>query len=109
SDHRSDIFSLGAVLYEMLAGERAFRGGTAVETMSAILKEDPPDLSGGVAGLSPSLVRIVRRCLEKSPEERFQSVRDVAFAMEEAMATSSAPVIAEPVGPPRDRGRALWV
>jgi eukaryotic-like serine/threonine-protein kinase len=82
SDSRSDIFSFGAVLYEMLSGKRAFRGESAVETMSAILKEDPPDLAETSRNVSPALERIVRHCLEKNPAERFQSARDVAFNLE---------------------------
>ncbi len=77
ADHRADIFSFGAILYEMVAGRRAFRGESPVETMNAILKEDPPELS-----VAPALERIVRRCLEKNPQERFQSARDLAFALE---------------------------
>jgi serine/threonine protein kinase/Tol biopolymer transport system component len=79
ADHRSDIFSFGAVLYEMLSGERAFRRESKADTMSAILKEDPPDLSENI---SPALERIVHHCLEKNPEERFHSARDLAFALE---------------------------
>jgi len=82
SDSRSDIFSFGAVLYEMVSGKRAFRGESAVETMSAILKEDPPDLAETNRNVSPALERIVRHCLEKNPAERFQSARDVAFNLE---------------------------
>src|SRR6202789_1159551 len=78
----SDIFSLGAILYEMLSGKRAFRGESAVEVMSAILKEDPPDLTETNRNVSPALERIVRHCLEKNPAERFQSARDVAFNLE---------------------------
>src|ERR1700722_11725311 len=81
ADHRSDLFSFGAILYEMLSGKRAFRGDTSVEIMSAILKEDPPEFAETNRSLSPALVRIVRHCLEKNPEERFQSARDVAFAL----------------------------
>jgi Tol biopolymer transport system component len=81
-DHRSDIFSFGAVLYEMLSGQRAFRGETAVETMNAILNKDPPPFSSVNVALPPALERIVTRCLEKRPKERFHSVRDVAFALE---------------------------
>jgi len=79
ADHRSDIFSFGCVLHEMLTGERAFKGDSAVETMNAILKEEPRDLSAVATGIPPALDRIVRHCLEKSPAERFQSARDLAF------------------------------
>jgi serine/threonine protein kinase len=81
ADHRSDLFSFGAILYEMLSGKRAFQGETSVETMSAILKEDPPEFAETNRGVPPALDRIVRHCLEKNPEERFQSARDVAFAL----------------------------
>src|SRR3989449_9431593 len=81
-DHRSDIFSFGAVLYEMLSGKRAFRGDSMAETMSAILREDPPDLSETNKTVSPALERVVRHCLEKNPAERFHSARDLAFAIE---------------------------
>ncbi|HEY3973384.1 MAG TPA: protein kinase [Candidatus Sulfotelmatobacter sp.] len=82
TDARSDIFSFGAVLYEMLSGKRAFHGDSSVDTMSAILKEDPPELSETNRNVSPALERIVRHCLEKNPAERFQSARDVAFNLE---------------------------
>src|SRR5512132_4016878 len=78
-DQRSDIFSFGAVLYEMLSGRRAFHGDSAAETMSAILREDPPDLSVTNQSISSGLERIVRHCIEKSPEQRFHSAHDVAF------------------------------
>jgi Tol biopolymer transport system component len=81
-DHRTDIFSLGAVLYEMLSGKRAFEGKTTADTMSAILKEEPAELSGSGRNLPPALGHIVRRCLEKEPAERFQSARDLAFNLE---------------------------
>jgi serine/threonine protein kinase len=81
-DHRSDIFSFGAILYEMLSGKRAFRGNSMAETMSAILREDPPDLSEKNKTVSPALERVVRHCLEKNPAERFHSARDLAFAIE---------------------------
>jgi len=80
ADHRSDIFSLGALLYEMLTGERAFRRESDVETMMAILREDPLEAAAGKA-LPSELEEIVGHCLEKSPEERFQSARDLAFAL----------------------------
>ncbi len=86
ADHRSDIFSLGCVMHEMLAGSRAFRGASAVETMSAILKEDAPEPP---AATPPALAQIVHHCLEKRPEERFQSARDLAFALE-SLSQSSA-------------------
>jgi Tol biopolymer transport system component len=82
-DQRSDIFSFGAVLYEMLSGRRAFRGASAVETMNAILKEDPPEVTETGRTLPPALERIVGHCLEKNPEERFQSALDVAFDLEQ--------------------------
>jgi eukaryotic-like serine/threonine-protein kinase len=101
ADHRSDIFSFGAVLYEMVSGRRAFRGDTAVETMNAILKEDAPDLDQTRPGLPSGIDRIVRHCLEKSPHERFQSARDLAFDLETTggVSTPSAPQAA-PGGTP---------
>lgn len=91
----SDLFSFGAILYEMLTSRRAFRGETAADTMSAILKEDPPELTDANRQLPPALERIVRHCLEKNPEERFQSARDVAFDLEAlSSASGSAPVSA---------------
>jgi WD40 repeat protein len=81
-DARSDIFSFGAVLYEMLSGRRAFRGETSVETLNAILKEDPPDISEPGHPLPAALERTVRRSLEKDPRARFQSAQDLAFALE---------------------------
>src|SRR5256712_2463494 len=81
-DHRSDIFSFGAILYEMLSGRRAFHGESAADTMSAILKEDPPDLSDTNQNISPALERLVNHCLEKNPEARFHSAQDLAFALE---------------------------
>ena len=79
-DARTDIFSLGAVLFEMLAGKQVFRRDTAVETMTAVLKDDLPDF-GESAAVSPALDRIVRRCVEKSSEQRFQSAKDLSFAL----------------------------
>ncbi|HJZ81541.1 MAG TPA: protein kinase, partial [Pyrinomonadaceae bacterium] len=81
-DHRADIFSFGAILYEMLSGRRAFHGESPAETMSAILREDPPELSETNHNVSPALERLVNHCLEKNPEERFHSARDLAFALE---------------------------
>jgi eukaryotic-like serine/threonine-protein kinase len=82
ADHRSDIFSVGAILYEMLAGRRAFRGETEVDTITAVLREDPPDSDLEQAGIPLPFQQIVRHCLEKEPENRFQSARDLGFALE---------------------------
>ena len=87
-DQRSDIFSLGAILYEMLSGRRAFHGESAAETMSAILREDPPELSNTNKSVSPALERLVNRCLEKNPESRFHSASDLAFALDAISGTS---------------------
>ena len=92
ADARSDIFSLGAVCYEMLSGKRAFQGATAADTMSMILKEEPADLSSSVRNLPPALGKIVHRCLEKDPAERFQSARDLAFNLEMLSRDESGPV-----------------
>jgi eukaryotic-like serine/threonine-protein kinase len=89
ADHRSDIFSFGTILYEMLSGKRAFRGESTADTISAILREDPPDLSTTNKAVNPALERVVNHCLEKNPEERFNSARDLAFAIEALSAPSS--------------------
>jgi serine/threonine protein kinase/tetratricopeptide (TPR) repeat protein len=81
-DHRSDIFSFGCVLYEMFSGRAPFRRETAADTMSAILHENPPPLAATYMNVSPAIEGIVTRCLEKRPEERFQSARDLGFALE---------------------------
>src|ERR1700674_536659 len=90
ADARSDIFSFGAILYEMLSGKRAFHGDSPADTMSAILMKDPPDLSVTNQNISPGLERIIRHCLEKDPEQRFHSAHDLAFDLE----ALSAPVAA---------------
>src|SRR6202789_3144885 len=90
TDHRSDIFSLGAILYEMLSGRRAFRRETTAETMTAILREEPAELTGTNAALSPGLQRIVHRCLEKEPTQRFQSAADLGFALEALSGSAGA-------------------
>ena len=81
-DHRADIFSFGAVLYEMLSGRRAFRGDSAIETLNAILKEEPQPITDTNPNIAPALERVVWHCLEKSPDHRFQSASDVAFALD---------------------------
>ena len=96
ADHRSDIFSFGAVLYEMLSGKRAFTGGSAADTMSAILREDPPELTTAEPSLSPALDRIVRRCLEKDPRHRFHSADDLAFALESVAGGGMSGALARP-------------
>jgi len=102
ADARSDIFALGAILYEMLAGQRAFRGDSAGETMAAILREDPPDLSVTNQNISPGLDRIVRHCLEKNPERRFQSASDIAFDLE-SLSSATAPRATPPLAATRWR------
>ncbi len=82
ADGRSDIFALGTILYEMLSGHRAFQRDSSADTMAAILKEDPPELSGEGKPIPPAVDRVVRHALEKNPAERFQSARDLAFDLE---------------------------
>lgn len=89
-DHRSDIFSFGAILYEMLAGCRAFRGETEVDTMTAVLREEPPAANLESASIPPAYQEIIRHCVEKEPEDRFQSAKDLAFALQTL--SGSAPV-----------------
>src|ERR1700683_245931 len=96
-DARSDIFSFGAILYEMLSGKRAFHGDTAADTMTAILKEDPPDLTETNRNISPALERIVQHCLEKNPEARFHSASDIAFDLEHLSGISSTTAKATPL------------
>ncbi len=94
-DHRADIFAFGAVLYEMLAGRRAFQRSTSVETMTAILNDDPPALSQIAQTSPPGLQRVVHRCLEKNPEQRFQSASDLAFALESLSESGSTPAFTQ--------------
>jgi eukaryotic-like serine/threonine-protein kinase len=102
ADARSDIFAFGAILYEMLSGQRAFHRDSAAETMSAILREETPDLSATNKNVQPGLERIVRHCLEKNPEERFHSAHDLAFDLQaltgSGTTATSAAVSAAPAG-----------
>src|ERR1700685_39014 len=94
-DHRSDIFSLGIILYELLSGKRAFEGESSADMMTAILREDPPELPDSVP---LGLRQIVHRCLEKKPQERFQSARDLAFALRSLSgSTGVSKIVAAPV------------
>jgi serine/threonine protein kinase len=108
-DHRADIFAFGAILYEMLAGKRAFQHSTSAETMTAILRDDPPGVSQMTRNAPPGLQRVVHRCLEKNPERRFQSASDLAFALE-ALSDSGISSSAGFRGPeqPRQRKARLW-
>src|SRR5205807_6368117 len=90
ADHRSDIFSFGAILHEMITGRRAFRRETMAETMTAILKEEAEELSAPNPNINPALERIVTRCLEKKPERRFQSTADLGFALDALSAPTSS-------------------
>src|SRR5580704_1181564 len=104
-DTRSDIFSFGCVLYEMLTGKRAFKAPSGIETMHAILHAEPEDFQGETKAPPPALAVIVRRCMEKQPSQRFQSAADLAFALRAVNTTTTTlqPVLAEPPKPARRR------
>ena len=109
ADRRSDLFGFGTILYEMLSGQRAFRGDTAADTITAILTKEPSDLSQTNREIHPGIDRIVRHCLEKNPEERFESARDVAFDLE-SLSGLSAPTGTGAVAAPfaEAKRRRVW-
>jgi Tol biopolymer transport system component/predicted Ser/Thr protein kinase len=107
ADARSDIFSFGTILHEMLSGRRAFQGDTAADTITAILTKEPPDLSQTNREIHPGLDRIIRHCLEKNPEERFQSARDLAFDLEALSGVSATGAISAAAAPSARRRRLL--
>jgi eukaryotic-like serine/threonine-protein kinase len=106
-DHRADIFAFGCVIYELVSGRRAFQRGSTADTLSAILNEDPPPLSGTTAPVQPALDRLIQRCLEKNPAERFQSARDLAFALEGLSSGTGAPISAIVPAQARPRRAAI--
>jgi serine/threonine protein kinase len=109
-DARTDLFALGAVLHEMLSGRRAFQRETTADTMSAILREDPPELTTTRPDISPAIGRIIGHCLEKQPAERFQSARDVAFALAALSESGSAPLRVGEGEPSADRRQTRrWI
>ena len=108
-DARSDIFSFGCVLYEMITGKRAFQAASGVETMHAVLNAEPPEFEGEQAKMPPALATIVRRCLEKQPEQRFQSAADLAFALRSATSGISVSGVQAPVAAQKPASRSwLW-
>ena len=110
SDARSDIFSLGCVLYEMAYGVHPFARGSQAETLAAILKEPPQQISGMTQSVPPEFEVLVTHCLEKNPEDRFHSARDLAFALKSLSgATAQIPVAAAPVAKPRVKPGLVWI
>jgi TolB-like protein/Tfp pilus assembly protein PilF len=101
ADHRSDIFSLGCILYEMVSGRRAFDGGTPPETLAAILRDDPAELAGSGDTFPSRISALVRRCIEKKPEQRFQSARDLAFSLREILGASESSAAGGHIGADR--------
>ena len=105
-DHRSDIFSFGAILYEMLTGIRAFRGETEVDTMTAVLREEPPSANLDEAAIPPAYQNVLRHCLEKEPENRFQSAKDLGFALQTISGSSPVKITDFPQW---NRKRKSWL
>jgi len=108
ADHRSDIFAFGAILYELLSGHRAFWGDTPADTISAILDKDPPPLPLTERNIPISIARVAARCLEKNPAARFQSVRDLGFALEALDTESGARALPSGVSTRGNRERVAW-
>ncbi len=104
-DHRADIFALGCVIYEMLSGKRAFQRETSAEAMTAVLREDPPDLATFGRPVPQGLDRLMRRCLEKRPEDRLQSARDLAIALDAVSLGDTTSAQNSVVAPPRRSSR----
>ena len=105
-DHRSDIFSFGTILYEMLSGKKAFKKDTASDTIAAILKEEPPELTQSGRNISPALDHIVKHCLEKDRDNRFQTAKDVAFNLSEQSSSTVTSGARGAASPRRRRARA---
>jgi Tol biopolymer transport system component len=105
ADHRSDIFSLGCTLFEMVSGRQPFERPTSAETMTAVLREDPAEITRPDGAIPSALDQVVHHCLEKEPAERFQSARDLAFALQ---ALSGGSIASGPAASPASRGRATW-
>src|SRR5207244_5453384 len=99
ADNRSDIFSIGCLLYEMISGQRAFSRDSSIETLSAVLHDEPPDLADSGTTVPQDLNRIIQHCLEKSPSARFHSAHDLAFGLRAIQADSKI------VGPQTRLGR----
>jgi serine/threonine protein kinase len=114
ADYRADIFAFGAILYEMLTGRRAFLGDTPMDVMMAVVREEPQSLAAIRPDLPPALARIVERCLEKDSSLRFQSTRDLAFALDASTQSGRASALSPPAGLPRieqrvTRSRWPWL
>jgi TolB-like protein/Flp pilus assembly protein TadD len=109
-DHRSDIFSFGAILYELLSGRKAFKKDTPGDTMAAIIRDEPPELLQSGRNIPVALDHLVKHCLEKDRDNRFQSAKDVAYALSEASSSSTAAVTSGSYAiPQRKRGKTLAI